>query len=247
MNHTVRRIDFLRGLNGASRYLEVGVFKGDTFLNLEMDEMVAVDPVIRFDTTQSFRNKREFFAMPSDEFFDSAASDRHFDIIFLDGLHTYDQTLRDLMNALLCAHPRSFILIDDTVPNDLYSAMRNPSLAIQLRRNSYFGPPEKMNGCWHGDTYKVLFYIKLFLSKMEYATITTDGNPQTLLWSKSMFASSGENKLPFKPFKDMRALRYIVESMRQVDYYWTLNEFRDIFQECSEAALMSYLSDNLDG
>ncbi len=242
VTNSARRIQFLQKLINAKSYLEVGVYEGDTFLQLDFEEMVAVDPLFCFDIVANSAPGREFYSMSSDSFFGAAISNRQFDIIFLDGLHTYDQTLRDLINALLCAHPCSFILLDDTVPNDVYSAMRDPSIAFEMRRGAYSGPPDAMNLCWHGDTYKILFYVKLFLSKMEYATINTDGNPQTLLWNRSLFPDYSQRKPPFIPFVDLRALRHVVESMRHVDYVWTLNEFRDIFQECGEDQILDYFS-----
>ena len=39
-----------------------------------------------------------------------------FDVIYLDGLHVFEQTLRDLMNALHHLQPHGVIVVDDTRP-----------------------------------------------------------------------------------------------------------------------------------
>ena len=48
--------------------------------------------------------------------------ERPFDLIFLDGLHTYSQTLRDFRASQALAHSRTVWLIDDTVPSDPIAA-----------------------------------------------------------------------------------------------------------------------------
>ena len=47
--HSSRRINALAGAMRATRYLEVGVNKGETFRAVEVAERVAVDPEFRFD------------------------------------------------------------------------------------------------------------------------------------------------------------------------------------------------------
>lgn len=241
--HSTRRINFLKSLFDAKSYLEIGVCKGMTFNALKFETKVAVDPRFQFSVPDFISDRVEFHEVTSDAFFRDSSSDRFFDIIFLDGLHTYDQTYRDLTNALLCSHPTTFILIDDTLPNDIYSAMRNPALCNRYRNWNFSGmakPPGK--GSWHGDTYKIVYFIQAFLSKFQYATINTKGNPQTLLWNRSIFQEPTIKNLPFKQFSDQRLLRHILESFHKVDFYWTMNEFFDIFQTCGEDSLFEYLN-----
>ena len=46
----------------------------------------------------------------------SLFADHSLDLVYLDGLHTFEQTYRDLCNTLMHAHPATVILVDDTVP-----------------------------------------------------------------------------------------------------------------------------------
>ena len=80
-----------------------------------------VDPNPLFDAVLLPRGAT-FAVMTSDEFFRTIRPSRRFNVAFLDGLHTFEQTYRDMINTF--AHlTNGVILIDDTVPVDEYSAI----------------------------------------------------------------------------------------------------------------------------
>ena len=68
-------------------YLEIGTFKDDLFSNIVCEDKIGVDPV-------SGGNVRK----TSDEFF--ADNTKKFDLIFIDGLHHYDQVKKDISRLL---------------------------------------------------------------------------------------------------------------------------------------------------
>lgn len=241
--HSVRRINFLKGLNSGQSYLEVGVSKGHTFNQLKFLLKHAVDPRFRFNLQEHNEPGTHFFQMTSDEYFTSEHTNIKFDIIFLDGLHTYDQTYRDFCNALSHSLDRTIFIIDDTRPSDSFSAMRNQNFAVSSRKaeSTLTGTPG-IDAAWHGDVYRMLFLLKLFHPKLNYATLSED-NPQTIIWSKNCIPRSkqGHDLLPFIPFEDTRFLRKAFENMESIDYSWTMNECSDIFQSTNEADLFTYL------
>jgi hypothetical protein len=102
-NHSVRRIRRIAELIGARRYLEVGVMKGITFNGVAFPKKVAVDPNFRFDVDPYRKDGVEFHKVISDKYFVQNGIDEKFDIMFLDGLHTFQQIFRDFCNSLLCA------------------------------------------------------------------------------------------------------------------------------------------------
>lgn len=243
--HSVRRIRFLKELTNAQNYLEIGVQKGDTFFELDFEHKTGVDPKFLFDASSYRTNSIELEECTSDHYFQRCISHRLFDIIFLDGMHTYDQTFRDFLNSLSRSHPRTFFLIDDTIPSDRYSAMRNREFSISERKRA-FPANEKPGMAWHGDTYKCLFLIKYFCSSLQYATIIRGGNPQTLLWNPSAFNGINDDlaaNVPFHQFNDMRYLLSAIENIRLIDYDWTMQNCHDIFQQCTENDLFEYLGD----
>jgi len=64
---------------------------------------------------------------------DYLAISKEFDIIFIDGLHTYEQTFSDICNSISLSSPESFFLIDDTLPSDIYSSFRSQKLRYESR------------------------------------------------------------------------------------------------------------------
>ncbi len=168
------RINRLAKLIEARRYLEVGVCEGTTFFEVDVAEKVAVDPVFQFDHRARATAKTTFHQVSSDDFF-ASASDQSFDLIYLDGLHTYEQTLRDFMNSLRLAHNRTVWILDDTVPNDVYAAL--PDELECFRRRRAVGNPD---WSWMGDVFKVVLFVGTIMKDFDYRTFT--GHGQTVLW-----------------------------------------------------------------
>jgi Methyltransferase domain len=172
-----RRINALaKGLN-ANRYLEIGVEHGYTVENVRVGERIGVDPNPRFDVTKLPKGF-SFFAVESDAYFASLSPESIFDIAFIDGLHTFEQTKADLFNVL--AHvPSGVILIDDTVPLDEIAAI--PDEQDSLARRRAVGSDETR---WMGDVWKLVVYIDRYLPQLDFRTIVGSGNEQTLVWRR---------------------------------------------------------------
>ena len=147
-------------IGSINRYLEVGVAKGDTFFNVNAREKHAVDPRFRFNPSVRRNHKHEFYhPVTSDEYFANAVqSNINFDLIFLDGLHTFDQTLRDFISSLALCHPNTIWLIDDTVPTDAIAA--DPNLNKVREARSIINKSD--DETWMGDVYKVIVFIDCF-------------------------------------------------------------------------------------
>ena len=164
-------------LGGIERYLEIGVAKGNTFFNVEASDKHAVDPRFRFDigNRSDFKNET-FHSVTSDEYFSKSSDEsKPFDLIFLDGLHTYNQTLKDFLNSLAVAHKKTIWLIDDTVPRDAISA--EPSLdKVKSARSIENNDSDQT---WMGDVFKVVVFIDHFFS--QYTCLTLKDHGQTVV------------------------------------------------------------------
>lgn len=179
--YSVRRINALlhsvKHRGGA--YLEIGVFSGETLEQINSADKYGVDPEPMFDISRLPHAVR-FFHGTSDQFFDMVPRDLTWDVIFIDGLHTYGQTYRDLHNGLLHLKPGGAILIDDTVPCDEISAL--PNLEESQRKRLELG----LKGLpWHGDVWKVVIAVAKNHPELDYRTLIGSGNPQTLIWRKT--------------------------------------------------------------
>ena len=173
------RLNALAKRIGAERYLEIGVARGFTFTAVDVPYKVAVDPAFRFDTSAHASPTTFFHQVPSDTFF-SELAERHgrFDLIYVDGLHTFEQTLRDFTASLAFAHDGTVWLIDDTVPTG-----RLASLASQAKTRRYRKLLRIKDGRWMGDVFKVVFAIHDFFPQYSYATYS--GHGQTVVWRET--------------------------------------------------------------
>ena len=185
---SIGRISYLGNLNNSKKYLEIGVWGGSTFLHLQFPFKFAVDPCFVFDTSEFTDERTFFFKITSDKFFEKLDSnetfngksfnnkDLKFDLIFIDGHHTFEQSLKDFENSLRYSHEKTLWLIDDTVPSDAYSALPNPVMSRYKRKLAGLE-----RGDWHGDVYKTIFAIHDQHPEISYCTLM-GGNPQTVLW-----------------------------------------------------------------
>lgn len=173
-NWSARRINQLHAaLPWMRSYLEIGLAEGHTFENVYLPIRVGVDPRPRFDT-EHLPEGAEVFATTSDRFF--ATNERRFDLVFVDGLHTFEQTYRDLVNAFQVC-PSGGVLVDDVVPSDGVSAMRDLERSMAEReRRGLPGSP------WHGDVYRMVLCLVEHHYELEFRTIVGSGNPQLLAW-----------------------------------------------------------------
>lgn len=166
-------------LYAESRYLEVGVWKGRTFDKVPATRRVAVDPVFKLEPPHTERDEpgTEFHEMTSDDYFARVVGrEEQFDVIFLDGLHVYEQTLRDLMNALDHLQPRGVVVVDDTHPPTHLCSLPDRDEHAAVR--DYLGETDKR---WMGDIYKLVWFVETFCPHLSFGTIA-DNHGQTVFW-----------------------------------------------------------------
>lgn len=171
-------VNALLSLYSTPRYLEIGVNKGKTFDAARASRKVAVDPRFRFDAVaaQAANPAAVYHQIPSDEYFGSIAkSDEAFDVILLDGLHTFEQTLRDLLNALAHLAPGGVILIDDVIPRSYAASVANERQSRALA--AAIGTKQG----WMGDVYRLVFFIETFCQQLTFRTVA-ENRGQLVVW-----------------------------------------------------------------
>lgn len=215
--HTSRRVNKLARHIKAERYLEIGIAQGATLYHVDVSEKIGVDPVHNLDVKRMEDAGTVLHKLTSDAFF-SEYDGPGFDIIFLDGLHEFEQTFRDLCSALDVLNPGGCILIDDTVPNSIYSANRSREDALRWRR--YHNVP---GTGWHGDVYKTVFALHDLMLRCDYRTFDSGGNSQTLVWHR--------------PRPDITPVCSTFEQISRLDYFAVLDH-EEIFQKMPEDELV---------
>ncbi|MGA0878357.1 MAG: class I SAM-dependent methyltransferase [Ilumatobacteraceae bacterium] len=228
-NWSVRRLRrIIQAFPEMESYLEVGVEFGLTFEKVPMRLRVGVDPRPRFNL-EELPTGMTLYVQTSDTFFEDLDPVEQFDVIFLDGLHTYQQTYCDVINALQHC-PRGIILADDIIPCDEVSAIPDLEESIGERRRR--GLPGLL---WHGDVFRMMLCIADHHPELNYLSITDPDNPQALIWKKRVddrirpvsaevlatyasreFLDVFENGVPsfFHPVSEDEGLTVAIDSLR---------------------------------
>lgn len=137
------------------KYLEIGCASNVNFNSVCLLKKVGVDP----DIGGTLR-------LTSDQFFDEYNKNK-FDIIFLDGLHTYQQTKKDLINALKVLNTNGVIVLDDFIPRT-------------WKEN--FTPRVQSN--WNGDIWKIAFEL-INADGISFKLLAIDGGQCVIFKNKS--------------------------------------------------------------
>lgn len=158
----------------ARTYLEIGVDEGQSFCAVNAPIKVGVDPVAPMPAVARELEKSgvAYAAMTSDDFFASAARQHlpdGIDVAFVDGLHTYGQTYRDICNCLEHLNPGGLILVHDCLPASAEEARVADSYDNAARLN---GPG--WNGLWTGDGWKAITAIRARQTDVEACVIDCD-------------------------------------------------------------------------
>ena len=153
----IKKIKQILALKG--NYLEIGVQRGFT-LEAVGGWRVGVDPYPLFNTSKLPRNLA-FHTMSSRSYFDESPGER-FDFVFLDGLHTFQETYLDFVDSLRILSRDGVILIDDVFPSDEPSSQ--PDIEIAAEQKAAHGIE---HGRWYGDVWR-LAYLLLFGSASEF-------------------------------------------------------------------------------
>jgi len=117
-----------------ANYIEIGVAKGISLqAALEGTLCLGIDPSPRVAGTlpQDIR----IFTTTSDDFFGqqelpALLGATHFALAFIDGLHLWEQALRDFINLERYAGPDSVVLIHDCLPLDEITSARTQTTAF---------------------------------------------------------------------------------------------------------------------
>lgn len=121
-------------------YLEIGVGGGRSLSKaLPPTRIISIDPL---HSTQAQHH------MTSDEFFAKGVAEKvleenKIDLAFIDGLHEFRQVMRDFVNVARFSHPRTMILIHDTLPTCAAEATNHPIMHT-----------------WAGDVWKLLWALE---------------------------------------------------------------------------------------
>ena len=155
-----------------STYLEIGCFDNQLFDHINIDK-TGVDPF-----------KGGNIKLKSDQFF--KINKKKYDCIFIDGLHTYEQVKKDIVNSINCVDENGIIFIHDCLPNNVYEQ--------NVPRSTYI---------WNGDVWKAIVEMRTKEDFQTY-TINADYGIGVILKKKNQnllkISETNFKKLKFKDF-----------------------------------------------
>jgi len=162
-NKFLGRVDVINKIlkyNKGKSYLEIGVRRGETIAQIEASNRIGVDPNLQLDRIAILKSKGnldgvEFLEIPSDRFFQE--NTRTFDVIFIDGLHLYEQAIKDILNALNVLNEGGYIVVHDCNPMTEKAADR-----------------KQAKGIWSGDVWKSIYDIKINYPEIDYFVLNKD-------------------------------------------------------------------------
>lgn len=106
-------LNFLIEKFSFTSYLEIGVRNCNTFEFINCEEKFAVDPAPQ----RVIQGKNIFFhSETSDKFFEKISKEKKFDLIFIDGDHSFEFVRRDLENSINHISNKGLIILHDTDP-----------------------------------------------------------------------------------------------------------------------------------
>ncbi len=126
-------------------YLEIGCDNDENFSQIKIENKIGVDPL-----------KGGTVRMTSDEFFKN--NNNNFDIVFLDGLHTYEQTIKDIDNSLKFLNTHGVILIHDCLPKKIWNQI-----------------VPRLYGHWNGDVWKAIVHSRTYEHADTYTCVADHG------------------------------------------------------------------------
>lgn len=203
----------------AKTYLELGVDTGDVFLNVSVPIKYGVDPLFKFGLNFKSNSKNEIFdstlyQMKSDLFFDEHADldlIHGIDIAFVDGLHTYEQSLKDIHNCLKFLNSNGFIVVHDCSP--LSSATGYPVVNSidEVIESAKLGNVPGWNGCWNGDVWKSIVHLRSEWDDLNIFTLDLD-------WGLGIISRGKRDQVLQISTSDIKAMSYSDLDANRVEF-----------------------------
>src|SRR5688572_7196691 len=179
----LNRIKIVQALIRATRaksYLEIGVNNGACFLRLKAPFKMAVDPSFKMKPGRKlkyfFKNpsnvNNHYYQQTSDDFFalqQDVLKQRNPKVVLIDGLHTYEQALRDVYNSLKFLEDGGVIVMHDC--NPLSEAAAYPAQSIDHARS--LNLPGWTN-VWNGDVWKTVVHLRALHPELEVFVLDCD-------------------------------------------------------------------------
>nr|WP_294935476.1 class I SAM-dependent methyltransferase [uncultured Flavobacterium sp.] len=180
------RIEVLNAIikkKDVKNYLEIGVNRGKCLFNIKgAEKRFAVDPFFNFNLWKKCKAilknsdnlKNNYFEVTSDLFFEQNKEllrNNNINLAFIDGLHTYKQSLQDTINTMQYLEDGGIIVLHDCNPLDELAAY--PAASIDEARKDLQNHKDWKN-IWNGDVWKTIVFIQKNHPELSAFVLDTD-------------------------------------------------------------------------
>lgn len=177
----------------ARTYLEIGVEKGTIISRIKAPHKIGVDPKMIFPKRLRIQKllgfaKFQTIEETSDIFFEKYATKilfQRIDVAFIDGLHTYQQSLKDVENTLRYLNTEGIIVLHDCNPLNYASAYPVKKSIDEVIRLADQGDLPGWNGAWNGDVWKALAHLRIKHENLNIFTLDLDWGLGIISFGKS--------------------------------------------------------------
>lgn len=202
-------INHLAQLNSAGTYLEIGISAGTTFRQISVSGKTGVDPYPKID--RNLCSEMGIQIMTSDAFF--LENKKKFDLIFLDGLHTADQTAKDFAHSVQCSNLTTIWIIDDVYPDSCASSARSLGRYRIVRAFEFLTKRNLRSVGWQGDVFRIIENFNILDKWFMHWTICESGfRMQTIVtWNLQNVNSENFNDVTSLVGTEIAAFRAMID------------------------------------
>lgn len=205
-------------------YLEIGVQSGRNFFSVKAGDKTAVDPKFIFSFKERlrwiFKNPSNltarYYEVTSDGYFETIGASKRKDVVFIDGLHTYGQSLRDVLNTLTILKENGIIVMHDCNPPHRTAAYPSQSIEEAAAAN-----PTSWTNEWCGDVWKTICFLRgtrkdlrVFVLDTDYGLgIVARGNAEECL-------SLSADQVDVMTYDDLEKNREKILGLKNKEYFY---------------------------
>lgn len=163
-------------------YIEIGTEHGLSFLPIRCKYKIAIDShfliskkrKIKWLIKNPYNIRNKYFEETSDDFFRKRESllngIKKVDVVLIDGLHTFQASLNDVLNSLKHLNNKGIIIVHDCLPPHKAAALQTNQFPNEEQRKI-----EGWTGEWCGDVWKSIIYLRRNLYELlDVSVINTD-------------------------------------------------------------------------
>jgi len=179
---------FIKKYNYKS-YLEIGTQHGTCYKEVKCAHKVCVDIKKNFDQLTHEMSSDDYFKKYNDKF----------DIIFVDGLHTEEQTIKDIASSLVVLNEGGTIIVHDCLPDS--EGATNPGLC--------------------GTSYMAPIWFRTSVANVTVQVVDTD--------TGCAIIRRGNNNLYTKTYyEEAKQYKYFAENKKDLVNVLTVDEFKSL-------------------